>query len=198
MKRIFDIFVSFLGIIILSPIFIILIIIIKCTSKGGAFYRQIRVGQHNQDFGLLKFRSMYVDSDKMGLLTVGNQDRRITPIGVTIRKFKLDELPQLFNVLFGQMSLVGPRPEVRKYVNLYKGAELKVLDLKPGITDYASIKYRNENDILQHQGDPEKYYIEVIMPDKIRMNLSSYEMTKSVSGSIKIIILTIRAVFFSK
>lgn len=198
MKRLFDIFVSFLGIIILSPIFLLLIIIIKFSSKGGAFYRQIRVGQHNRDFGLLKFRSMYVDSDKKGLLTVGNQDSRITPIGVTIRKYKLDELPQLFNVLVGQMSLVGPRPEVRKYVNLYNEAELRVLDLKPGITDYASIKYRNENDILQHQGDPEEYYIRVIMPDKINMNLSSYEMTKSVSGSVKIIFLTINAVFFSK
>jgi lipopolysaccharide/colanic/teichoic acid biosynthesis glycosyltransferase len=197
-KRLFDFLISLLGIIILSPVFVVLILLIKFSSKGGAFYRQVRVGQYNIDFGLLKFRSMYVNSDQLGLLTVGNQDRRITPIGVFIRKYKLDELPQLFNVLFGQMSLVGPRPEVRKYVDLYTKEELKVLDLKPGITDFASIKYRDENDILNHQGDPEKYYIEVIMPDKVRINLSSYEMSKTVLGSVKIIFLTIKAVFFSK
>ncbi|MNK30642.1 putative undecaprenyl-phosphate N-acetylgalactosaminyl 1-phosphate transferase [compost metagenome] len=198
MKRTFDFVISLLGIVVLFPVFILLIFAIKLSSKGGAFYRQIRVGQYNKDFGLLKFRSMYVNSDKLGLLTVGNQDRRITPIGVFIRKYKLDELPQLFNVLFGQMSLVGPRPEVRKYVDLYTKEELKVLDLKPGITDFASIKYRDENNILNHQGDPEKYYIEVIMPDKVKINLSSYEMSKSVLGSVKIIFLTIKAVFFSK
>lgn len=196
MKRVFDFLISLLGIIILSPVFVVLILLVKFSSKGGAFYRQVRVGQYNIDFGLLKFRSMYVNSDRLGLLTVGNQDRRITPIGVFIRKYKLDELPQLFNVLFGQMSLVGPRPEVRKYVDLYTKEELKVLDLKPGITDFASIKYRDENDILNHQGDPEKYYIEVIMPDKVRINLSSYEMSKTVIGSMKVIFLTIQAVFF--
>ncbi|SDJ32207.1 Sugar transferase involved in LPS biosynthesis (colanic, teichoic acid) [Pedobacter sp. ok626] len=198
MKRAFDFVISLLGIVVLFPVFVLLIFAIKLSSKGGAFYRQIRVGQYNKDFGLLKFRSMYVNSDKLGLLTVGNQDRRITPIGVFIRKYKLDELPQLFNVLFGQMSLVGPRPEVRKYVDLYTKEELKVLDLKPGITDFASIKYRDENNILNHQGDPEKYYIEVIMPDKVKINLSSYEMSKTVLGSVKIIFLTIKAVFFNK
>ena len=198
MKRLFDFFISLIGIIVLSPVFILLILAIKLSSKGGAFYKQVRVGQYNKDFGLLKFRSMYVNSDKLGLLTVGNQDQRITAIGSFIRKYKLDELPQLINVLYGQMSLVGPRPEVRKYVNLYTKEEYKVLDLLPGITDLASIKYRDENDILNHHGDPEKYYIEVIMPDKIRINLSSYEMSKSVFGSIRIIYLTVKAVFFSK
>lgn len=194
MKRLFDFLSSLFGLLILSPLFLTLIVIIKVSSKGGAFYKQRRVGQFNQDFSLFKFRSMYIDSDKQGLLTVGNQDKRITPIGTFIRRYKLDELPQLINVLRGEMSLVGPRPEVRKYVDFYTADELKVLDLRPGITDLASIKYRDENGILEKHGDPEKYYLEVIMPDKIRLNLSSYHMSNSLTGSIKIIFLTFKAI----
>ncbi|ACU06111.1 sugar transferase [Pedobacter heparinus] len=193
-KRSFDFFVSLIGLILLSPVFLLLICLIKLSSKGGAFYKQLRVGQHGKDFTLLKFRSMYVNSDRRGLLTVGSQDKRITPIGIFIRDYKLDELPQLINVFLGDMSLVGPRPEVRKYVELYSPEELKVLDLKPGITDLASIKYKNENDILSAQESPEQYYIEVIMPDKIKINLSSYDLSKTVIGSIKIIIITLRAI----
>lgn len=196
MKRVLDFAFALIGLIVLSPVFLILVFVILLTSKGGAFYRQSRVGQYNKDFHLLKFRSMHLDSDKLGLLTVGNQDKRITSIGVILRKYKLDELPQLINVLLGEMSLVGPRPEVRKYVNLYSKDELRVLDLKPGITDLASIKYRNENEILEGKPNPEKYYIDVIMPDKIKVNLSSYNRSKSVIGSIEIIFLTIKAVLF--
>jgi len=137
---------------------------------------------------------MYLNSDKMGLLTVGDEDKRITRVGVFIRKYKLDELPQLFNVFLGNMSLVGPRPEVRKYVDLYNSDQLKVLNLKPGITDMASIKYRDENAILERYADPEDAYIKNIMPDKIRINLESYQDSQSVTGSIKIIFLTIKAI----
>lgn len=194
MKRLFDFVFSFIGILLISPLFIILYIIIIFSSKGGAFYRQLRVGQYNVDFGVLKFRSMYINSDKAGLLTVGNSDSRITPIGRFIRKYKLDELPQLINVIYGDMSLVGPRPEVRKYVNLYNEEQKKVLELKPGITDMASIKYRDENAILESHSDPEEAYIKIIMPDKIRINLESYSESQSVLGSIGIILLTIKAI----
>jgi lipopolysaccharide/colanic/teichoic acid biosynthesis glycosyltransferase len=195
-KRLFDIVFSLFGILILSPIFIILSVIIKFTSKGGIFYRQSRVGQNNIDFWVLKFRSMYVNADKSGLLTVGDNDKRITPIGKIIRKYKLDELPQLINVLFGSMSLVGPRPEVRKYVDLYTIDQQKVLLLKPGITDMASIKYKDENAILERHQDPEKAYINIIMPDKIHINLNSFNESQTVFGSVKIIFLTIRAIIY--
>lgn len=194
MKRLFDFIFSFVALIIFSPLFVALILIIVLTSKGSPFYKQKRVGQHNRDFNVLKFRSMYLNSDKMGLLTVGDEDKRITRVGVFIRKYKLDELPQLFNVFLGNMSLVGPRPEVRKYVDLYNSDQLKVLNLKPGITDMASIKYRDENAILERYADPEDAYIKNIMPDKIRINLESYQDSQSVTGSIKIIFLTIKAI----
>lgn len=193
-KRVFDFTAALVGLILLSPVFIFLILAVKFTSKGGAFYSQKRVGQYNKDFGVLKFRSMYLNSDKAGLLTVGDADKRITPIGRLIRKYKLDELPQLINVLKGDMSLVGPRPEVRKYVSLYNHEQLKVLDLKPGITDMASIKYRNENAILEAHVDPEKAYIEIVMPDKLQINLESYHLSQNVVGSIKIIFLTIKTI----
>lgn len=195
MKRIFDFAFSFIALIILSPVFVVLTLIIVLTSKGSAFYKQIRVGQNNKDFGVLKFRSMFINSDKMGLLTVGNEDKRITKVGTFIRKYKLDELPQLFNVLLGNMSLVGPRPEVRKFVDLYNSDQLKVLDLKPGITDMASIKYRDENAILEEYTNPEDAYVKIVMPDKIRINLESYADSQSVIGSMKIIFLTIKAIF---
>lgn len=171
MKRLFDIIASGCGLIVLSPLFIILSIWIKLDSKGPVFYKQSRVGQHNRDFMLYKFRSMRVGSDKKGLITVGNRDPRVTKSGYFIRKYKLDEFPQLINVLIGDMSLVGPRPEVRKYVNLYTKEQMCVLDVKPGITDLASIRYRNENEILESVENPDEYYINVVMQDKLNINM---------------------------
>jgi len=169
--RFFDFILGLVGLVVLAPIFIMLAIWIKIDSKGPVFYKQVRVGQNGINFGLFKFRSMVVDADKKGLITVGGRDPRITRSGYFIRKYKLDELPQLINVLVGDMSLVGPRPEVRKYVNLYTDEQQKVLSVKPGITDYASIEYMDENEILGKSSDPEKTYIEDIMPEKIKYNM---------------------------
>ena len=171
MKRILDILFSSLGLILLSPVFILLAIWIKKDSKGPVFYKQKRVGKNNEDFELFKFRSMYTDSDRKGLITIGSRDTRVTPSGYYIRKYKLDEFPQLINVLKGDMSIVGPRPEVRKYVNYYTEKQMNVLNIRPGITDLASIKYRNENELLASVENPESYYISVIMQDKLRINL---------------------------
>jgi lipopolysaccharide/colanic/teichoic acid biosynthesis glycosyltransferase len=171
MIRFFDILFSFMGLIILSPLFIIVSIWIKVDSKGPILYKQQRVGKNNIDFYLLKFRSMRVGSDKRGLLTVGGRDPRITKFGFFIRRFKIDELPQIINVLKGEMSIVGPRPEVRKFVNYYNKEQLRILTIRPGISDLASIKYANENEILERYDNPEKAYIEIIMPDKVSLNL---------------------------
>lgn len=190
MKRLFDITASFFGIIILSPLLIFIGLWIGLSSKGGVFYKQIRVGKNNKDFKLYKFRSMRVNSDKQGLLTVGSKDSRITKAGYFIRKYKIDELPQLFNVLKGDMSFVGPRPEVRRYVDLYSKEQMKVLSVRPGITDPASIKYRNENDILSSASNPEEYYIQHIMPDKLKINID-YINTQTFIKDIKIIFQTI-------
>lgn len=169
MKRLFDIIVSGLGFIVLSPLFLILAIWIKCDSKGPVFYRQVRVGRWNKNFRIFKFRSMRVGSDKGSLVTIGGHDPRITRSGYFIRKFKLDELPQLINVFVGDMSLVGPRPEVRHYVDFWTPEQMHVLDVRPGITDPASIKFRNENELMEQVDDSEKYYIEVIMQKKIKL-----------------------------
>ena len=190
MKRLFDITASFFGIIILSPLLIFIGLWVGLSSKGGVFYKQIRVGKNNKDFKLYKFRSMRVNSDKQGLLTVGSKDSRITKAGYFIRKYKIDELPQLFNVLKGDMSFVGPRPEVRRYVDLYSKEQMKVLSVRPGITDPASIKYRNENDILSSASNPEEYYIQHIMPDKLKINID-YINTRTFIKDIKIIFQTI-------
>ena len=175
MKRLFDIVASGLGLIVLSPVFLILAIWIKCDSEGPVFYRQVRVGRWNKDFRIFKFRSMRVGADKGSLVTIGGRDPRITRSGYFIRKFKFDELPQLINVLVGDMSLVGPRPEVRHYVDYYTPEQMHVLDVRPGITDPASIKFRNENELMEKAEDPEKYYIEVIMQEKIRLYLEYVE-----------------------
>ena len=190
MIRFFDFILSLVGLVVLAPIFIVLAIWIKTDSKGPVFYKQVRVGQNGIDFGLFKFRSMVVDADKKGLITVGGRDPRITRSGYFIRKYKLDELPQLINVLVGDMSLVGPRPEVRKYVDFYTDEQQKVLSVKPGITDYASIEYMDENEILGKSSDPEKTYIEEIMPEKIKYNMK-YIQNKNVSEYFKIIFLTL-------
>lgn len=171
------------------PFFILVSILIKLNSKGSLIYKQSRVGLNNVDFFVFKFRTMKMNSDKSGLLTVGGRDPRITSIGFYLRKYKLDELPQLFNVLIGEMSLVGPRPEVRKYVDLYTKEQNRILDVRPGITDWASIIYRNENDILEKSLNPEQTYIEEIMPDKIGYNLI-YINRYNVFQYFKIIIFT--------
>lgn len=175
MKRLFDIVASGLGLIVLSPLFLVIAIWIKLDSKGPIFYRQVRVGRYNKDFRIFKFRSMRVGSDKGSLVTIGGQDERITRAGCFIRKYKLDELPQLINVLIGDMSLVGPRPEVRHYVNYWTPEQMHVLDVRPGITDPASIKYLDENELLEKAENPEKYYIEVIMQEKIKLYLQYVE-----------------------
>jgi len=192
-KRIFDIVFSFAGLILLSPVLIVIAILIRFDSKGPVLYKQTRVGRNNKDFKLLKFRTMNPDSDSKGLLTVGGRDPRITKTGYYLRKFKLDELPQLINVLYGEMSFVGPRPEVRKYVELYTEDQKRVLNVSPGITDVASIKYKNENDLLEKAEDPEKYYIEKIMPDKIKLNLE-YINERSFFKDFKVILRTLSAV----
>lgn len=194
MIRFFDIIISLLGLLVLSPLFIIIFLIIIIDSKGGGFYLQSRVGLNNIDFKLIKFRSMKLNSDKGSLITIGSKDSRITRIGVFIRKFKLDELPQLINVFLGQMSFVGPRPEVRKYVDLYTNEQLLVLSVRPGITDYASIIFADENKILGESENPEKMYIEEIMPQKIALNMK-YINNNNVFEYFKIIILTVFKIF---
>lgn len=189
MIRFFDILFSGIGLIILSPLFLVLYILIRLESKGGGFYSQQRIGKDGVPFNLYKFRSMRKDADKKGLITVGGHDPRITRIGYFIRKYKLDELPQLFNVLKGDMSLVGPRPEVEKYTKLYTPEQRKVLSVVPGITDWASIEYVDENVILGKAEDPDKAYIEQVMPDKIKYNMK-YINNRSVGEYFKIIFTT--------
>ena len=192
-KRLFDIWFSFFGILFLFPFLFVISILIILTSKGGMFYRQVRVGKAGVDFKILKFRTMKPDSDKKGLLTVGAKDSRITEIGYFLRKYKLDELPQLLNVLIGDMSFVGPRPEVRKYVEMYDEQQLKVLNVKPGITDYASIEYSNENELLAKSTDPEKTYIDEVMPAKLKLNLK-YIQEVGLGTDLKIIFGTLKKI----
>ena len=190
MKRLFDIVCSFFGLVFLSWLFVFVALWVGLSSRGGVFYRQRRVGRCNRDFTIYKFRSMRVNSGSQGLLTIGGRDGRITKAGVFIRKYKLDELPQLFNVLRGDMSFVGPRPEVRKYVELYTEEQKKVLTVRPGITSLSSIKYRNENEILSRSDNPEQYYIDVIMQDKLAIELDYLEQ-RSLLTDIKVIFQTI-------
>ncbi|HEY5371853.1 MAG TPA: sugar transferase [Hanamia sp.] len=193
MKRFFDIVCSVTGITLLSPLFLVLAVWIKKESKGPVFYKQKRVGKNGKEFQLFKFRSMRIGSDKLGLLTIGGKDPRITKPGNFIRKFKLDEFPQLINVLIGNMSIVGPRPEVAKYVNLYNEEQLKVLKVKPGITDWASIKFRNENELLARAEKPEEFYISEVMPAKLQMNLLYIEKN-NLMVDLKIIWMTLKKI----
>ncbi len=192
-KRLFDLFFSFFGLIIISPLFLLISISIILNSKGGIFYKQFRVGKNNIDFKLLKFRSMFINSDKQGLLTIGSNDNRVTSVGLFIRKYKLDELPQLINILKGDMSFVGPRPEVRKYVDMYTQQQLKVLSVKPGLTDFASLEYFNENDILAKEQNPEECYIKIVMPAKIELNFK-YIKNPTLLTDIILILKTIKKV----
>lgn len=192
LKRIFDIILSLFGLILLSPFMIIIAILIKLDSKGSVFFKQVRVTKNGREFKIFKYRTMKVGSDKYSQITVG-KDNRITKIGSFLRKYKLDEIPQLINVLIGDMSLVGPRPEVPKYVALYTDEQKEILKVRAGITDYASIEFSNENDILADEADPEKAYIEKIMPKKIELN-KKYLSEISVITDIKIILLTIKKI----
>lgn len=189
-KRIFDIVCSLIGLIIMLIPMIIIAITIKIGSNGPVLFKQVRVGRNNQDFKILKFRTMVVDAEKQGMqLTVG-RDRRITKVGSFLRRTKLDEFPQLINVLKGEMSFVGPRPEVRKYVELYTEEQRNVLRIRPGITDLASVTYKDESTLLGQSDDPEKTYINVIMPEKLRLNLE-YIRKFSILYDIKMILKTL-------
>ncbi|MDR0206374.1 MAG: sugar transferase [Bacteroidales bacterium] len=194
MIRFFDFLFSLFGLVILTPILLVISFLVFCTTGGPVFYKQIRVGKNNKDFVLYKFRTMNTGSDRKSLLTVGDKDSRITNIGRFLRKHKLDELSQLWNVLKGDMSLVGPRPEVRKYVNLYNEEQKRVLNVRPGITDYASIAFVDENRILALSKDPEKEYIETILPKKLELNLRYIE-NRSVREYFKILLLTQKSIF---
>lgn len=193
MKRFFDIIASGCGLLVLSPIFLIMAIWIKLDSKGPVFYRQVRVGRHNKDFRIFKFRSMRVGADKGSLVTIGGRDPRITRSGYFIRKYKLDEFPQLINVFKGEMSLVGPRPEVRHYVDYWTSEQMHVLDVRPGITDPASIKFRNENELMEKVENPEDYYINVIMQEKIRLYLE-YVQNVSFWHDIRLVLQTFKVI----
>lgn len=193
-KRIFDLLFTLPGVIILSPLLLFIYLLIILDSKGGGFYLQKRVGKNNKDFTLFKFRTMRIGSDTKGLLTIGGNDVRITNIGHVLRKYKLDELPQLFNVINGSMSLVGPRPEVRKYVSLYTKEQLSILKLLPGITDYASLQFFSENEILAKSSEPEQTYISEVMPEKLRINLI-YMQKISIKADFIIILKTIKRIF---
>jgi lipopolysaccharide/colanic/teichoic acid biosynthesis glycosyltransferase len=194
MKRLFDFVFSSIGLILFAPVLLLIIILMWVKSKGPIFYKQVRVGRNNTDFQIFKFRTMHVNADKLGLLSIGDRDLRITQIGYYLRKFKIDELPQLVNVLIGDMSFVGPRPEVRKFVNLYNQDQLQVLNVRPGITDLASIKFRNENELLSKQDDPELYYIKTIMPMKLQINLDYLKGSNLITDTW-VIVKTLLVIF---
>lgn len=189
LKRTFDFCSSLIVLIILLPVLIVLALAIVFDSKGGIFYKQVRVGKNNKDFLLYKFRTMRPNSDKLKI-TVGDKDPRVTNVGYFLRKYKLDELPQLINILKGEMSVVGPRPEVRKYVDMYTDEQMKVLSVKPGLTDYSSLEYVNESELLGKAEDPEKMYIEEIMPLKLNLNLK-YIKEMGLGTDLKLIFKTI-------
>lgn len=190
LTRFFDLLFSVVGLIMLSPVIVVIIILIKLNSRGNVFYPQIRVGRYGKDFKLLKFRTMHANADKIGLLTVGSRDNRITSIGYYLRKYKLDEIPQLINVLKGEMSIVGPRPEVRKYVEKYTVHQRKVLEVLPGITDFASLKFSNENELLAKVANPEEFYIKELIPQKCELNFI-YINDQSIKKYFTIIAKTI-------
>lgn len=192
-KRVFDIFFSLFGLVLLFPLLLFISIAIVLDSEGGIFFRQIRVGKDNVDFKMFKFRTMRTGSDKKGLLTIGDKDNRVTKVGYFLRKYKIDEFPQLINILKGDMSLVGPRPEVRKYVDLYNAEQMKVLSVRPGLTDYSSLFYINESELLRKSDNPEQTYIEEIMPAKLEL-CKKYINEKSLLTDIKILFHTLKKI----
>ena len=193
MIRFYDILFSIIGLVILSPLFTVLYLLIRIESQGGGFYSQERIGKNGKPFKLFKFRSMRIGSDKKGLITIGEKDNRITKTGFILRKYKLDELPQLWNVFIGDMSLVGPRPEVKKYTDLYTEEQKQVLQVRPGITDWASIKYVDENKILGEAKDPDEAYVNLIMPNKIKLNMV-YIQHQTLGEYFKIIFTTFKEI----
>jgi len=195
MKRLFDILFSFIGLILLQPLFVMVAIMIKVESTGPVFFRQGRVGKNSRRFVIYKFRTMVVDAEKKGLRITSGGDNRITRTGRILRKFKIDELPQLFNVLKGDMSFVGPRPEVIKYVEWYKDDYERILSVRPGITDISSITFRNEESILQGVDDPEHYYVHVLLPEKMRL-AQEYIAQASFSYDVELILKTLFKVIF--
>ena len=193
MKRLFDILFSLLVLIIGLPFGLLIVICIAVDSRGNVIYKQKRVGRNNVDFLLYKFRTMCTDADKGSQITVSDHDSRITKTGTFLRKYKIDEFPQFLNILKGEMSIVGPRPEVRKYVDLYTPEQMRVLTVRPGLTDYASIRYVNENEILAASDNPEETYIHEIMPDKLALNLQYIE-EQSIWVDVKIMFMTLKAI----
>lgn len=192
-KRIFDIVATLIGGILLLPLIVIIIVWIKTTSKGPLFYVQKRVGLNFKEFNLYKFRSMVVNADKVGPSVTSGDDPRITKIGKILRKTKIDELPQLINVLKGDMSLVGPRPEVMKFVKQKKEEYKKILTIKPGITDNAAIEYRDEETIMEQYENKEKAYIEIVLPEKIKL-YNQYISNISFIGDLKLILKTVKVI----
>ncbi|WP_084252437.1 sugar transferase [Paludibacter jiangxiensis] len=193
MKRKVDIVLSLLGLILLSPLFLIIVLLILTDSGRPVFYRQPRTGKGGIPFDILKFRTMIVNADKSSLLTIGLHDNRVTRTGYYLRKYKIDELPQLINVLKGEMSLVGPRPEVPKYTQLYSQRQKDVLSVRPGITDPASILLKDENEMIAASPDPEKFYIEKLIPEKLSINLQYIERM-SLKNDLRIIAKTLLAI----
>lgn len=194
LKRLFDLSASLIAILLLSPLLILIALFVILGSSGGAFFHQERIGKNAKPFTLFKFRTMRSNSEASGQITVGERDHRITKTGYFLRKYKLDELPQLFNIVLNQMSIVGPRPEVKKYVSLYNERQLKVLSVKPGLTDLASLEYIDENKILGEAEDPDQTYVEEIMPKKLELNLEYIEK-QSLLFDLKIIFKTIQRIF---
>lgn len=194
LKRAFDFTFAFIGLTLSAPFFLLIFLLIKIDSAGPGFYLQERIGRHGKVFRLFKFRTMHVNADRLQAITVGARDPRITNVGYYLRRFKVDELPQLINVLKGDMSLVGPRPELKKFVDLYNTEQRQVLSVRPGITDPASIKFRNENELLEGRDNPIQYYTEVIMPQKLEMNLD-YIKKRSVAYDVKLIFATVFSIF---
>jgi lipopolysaccharide/colanic/teichoic acid biosynthesis glycosyltransferase len=196
MKRLFDILFSLLFIVVLMPLLLVLAVMVACDGPGGVFFMQTRIGKDHRPFRLMKFRTMKPASEKSGQLTIGARDSRITKTGYFLRKYKIDELPQLFNILVGDMSVVGPRPEVPRYVNLYNEEQKRVLSIKPGLTDYASLEYFNESELLAKSSDPERTYIEEVMPAKLNLNLK-YVAQRDLKTDLIIIWRTVEAIFKS-
>ena len=189
-KRSFDVVFSILGLLLLAPVFLIIALIIKWNSKGPVLFIQGRVGKNNKDFNIYKFRTMSVQSENKGLLTLGNHDTRITKIGYFLRRYKIDEFPQLFNILKGDMSFVGPRPELRYYVNFYTEDDMSIFSVRPGITGLASLKYRNEVELLKAAENPEEFFIKTIIPDKLKYN-KEYIKCRNFFFDLKLILITI-------
>lgn len=192
-KRIFDLFFALAGILILLPLFLAIAIWIKLDSPGNVLFRQIRIGRFGHEFSIYKFRTMVADAESRGKQITVAKDTRITRSGQFLRKYKLDELPQLFNVVKGEMSLVGPRPEVPKYVAYYTAEQRRVLDVLPGITDPASIKFRNESELLEDTANPENVYINEIMPQKLELNMQ-YLGKDNLGFALLIILKTLQQV----